>query len=38
MMECLTTLRENLKESDLQNMIDELISDVSKLMYLLTLK
>ena len=38
MMECLTTLRENVKESDLQNLIDELIADVSKLMYLLTLK
>lgn len=38
MMECLNTLRENLKESDLQNMIDEVIAGVSKLMYLLTLK
>ena len=38
MMECLNTLRENSKESDLQNMIDELIAGVSKLMYLLTLK
>jgi DNA-binding ferritin-like protein len=38
MMECLTTLRENVKESDLQNLIDELIASVSKLMYLLTLK
>jgi len=38
MMECLTTLRENFKESDLQNLIDELIASVSKLMYLLTLK
>jgi hypothetical protein len=38
MMECLTTLRENVKESDLQNLIDELIAGVSKLMYLLTLK
>jgi len=38
MMECLTTLRENFKESDLQNLIDELIAGVSKLMYLLTLK
>ncbi len=38
MLECLNTLRENVKESDLQNMIDELISGVSKLMYLLTLK
>jgi hypothetical protein len=38
MMECLHTLRENSKESDLQNMIDELIAGVSKLMYLLTLK
>ena len=37
-MECLNTLRENSKESDLQNMIDELIAGVSKLMYLLTLK
>jgi DNA-binding ferritin-like protein len=38
MLECLTTLRENFKESDLQNLIDELIASVSKLMYLLTLK
>ena len=38
MMEFLNTLIENVKESDLQNMIDELIADVSKLMYLLTLK
>jgi hypothetical protein len=38
MMECLITLRGNIKESDLQNMLDELIKDVSKLMYLLTLK
>ena len=38
MLECLNTLRDMLKESDLQNMIDELIASVSKLMYLLTLK
>lgn len=38
MLDCLNTLRENINESDLQNMIDELIGDVSKLMYLLTLK
>lgn len=38
MLVCLNTLRTELKESDLQNMIDELISAVSKLKYLLTLK
>jgi hypothetical protein len=38
MLECLNSLREELKESDLQNMIDELIAAVSKLKYLLTLK
>lgn len=38
MLECLKILRENIKESDLQNLIDELIASVSKLMYLLTLK
>lgn len=38
MMECLTTLRENFKESDLQNLTDELLANVSRLMYLLTLK
>ena len=38
MLECLNTLREMVKESDLQNLIDELIAAVSKLKYLLTLK
>ena len=38
MLECLNTLREVLKESDLQNLADELIASVSKLKYLLTLK
>jgi len=38
MLECLNSLRDDLKESDLQNMIDEIISSVSKLKYLLTLK
>lgn len=38
MLDCLNELREEIKESDLQNMIDELISSVSKLKYLLTLK
>jgi hypothetical protein len=38
MLECLNSLRSELKESDLQNMIDELIAAVSKLKYLLTLK
>jgi DNA-binding ferritin-like protein len=38
MLECLNSLRAELKESDLQNMIDELIAAVSKLKYLLTLK
>lgn len=38
MLVCLNTLRVELKESDLQNMIDELIAAVSKLKYLLTLK
>lgn len=38
MIDCLKTLRENLSESDLQNMADELIASVSKLKYLLTLK
>lgn len=38
MIECLNSLRSMLKESDLQNMIDELIAAVSKLKYLLTLK
>lgn len=38
MLTCLNTLRAELKESDLQNMVDELISAVSKLKYLLTLK
>ena len=38
MLECLNTLRGELKESDLQNMIVELIAAVSKLKYLLTLK
>jgi len=37
-LDCLNTLRELLKESDLQNLIDELIASVSKLKYLLTLK
>jgi DNA-binding ferritin-like protein len=38
MLECLNSLREDLNESDLQNLIDELIAAVSKLKYLLTLK
>ena len=38
MMECLVLLRSEIKESDLQNLIDELISAISKLKYLLTLK
>lgn len=38
MLECLNSLRCELKESDLQNMTDELIASVSKLKYLLTLK
>jgi len=38
MLECLNSLRNELKESDLQNMVDELIAAVSKLKYLLTLK
>ena len=38
MLECLNSLRGELKESDLQNMTDELIASVSKLKYLLTLK
>jgi DNA-binding ferritin-like protein len=38
MLECLNSLRGELNESDLQNMIDELIAAVSKLKYLLTLK
>lgn len=38
MLECLTTLRTELKESDLQNLTDELIASVSKLKYLLSLK
>ena len=38
MLECLNSLRGELKESDLQNLIDELIAAVSKLKYLLTLK
>ncbi len=38
MLECLDNLRGMLKESDLQNLIDELIAAVSKLKYLLTLK
>lgn len=38
MLECLNSLRGELKESDLQNMVDELIAAVSKLKYLLTLK
>lgn len=38
MLECLNSLRAELKESDLQNMIDELIAAISKLKYLLTLK
>lgn len=37
-LECLNSLRCELKESDLQNMTDELIASVSKLKYLLTLK
>jgi hypothetical protein len=37
-LECLNTMRQELKESDLQNLADELISGVSKLKYLLTLK
>lgn len=37
-LECLNSLRLELKESDLQNMVDELIASVSKLKYLLTLK
>lgn len=38
MLECLNTMRQEFKESDLQNLTDELISNVSKLKYLLTLK
>jgi len=38
MLECLITLRGYFKESDLQNMTDELIGSVSKLKYLLSLK
>lgn len=38
MLDCLNGLRAEIKESDLQNMIDELIGSVSKLKYLLTLK
>jgi hypothetical protein len=38
MLVCLNSLRVELKESDLQNMADELIAAVSKLKYLLTLK
>ena len=38
MLECLNSLRCELKESDLQNMTDELIASVSKLKYLLTLR
>ena len=38
MIGCLNSLREEFTESDLQNLTDELISDVSKLKYLLTLK
>jgi DNA-binding ferritin-like protein len=38
MLECLNTMRQEFKESDLQNLTDELISGVSKLKYLLTLK
>lgn len=38
MLECLNTMRQEFKESDLQNLADELISGVSKLKYLLTLK
>jgi hypothetical protein len=38
MLECLNTMRHEFKESDLQNLTDELISGVSKLKYLLTLK
>ena len=38
MLECLTTLRNEFQESDLQNLADELIASVSKLKYLLTLK
>jgi hypothetical protein len=37
-LECLNSLRCELKESDLQNMSDELIASVSKLKYLLTLR
>jgi DNA-binding ferritin-like protein len=37
-LECLNSLREELKESDLQNLTDEIIANVSKLKYLLTLK
>ena len=37
-LECLNSLRNEFSESDLQNLTDELIADVSKLKYLLTLK
>ena len=37
-LDCLNSLRGEFKESDLQNMADELIASVSKLKYLLTLK
>ena len=38
MIVCLNNLRAELRESDLQNLTDELIASVSKLKYLLTLK
>jgi hypothetical protein len=38
MIECLNTIRGKFKESDLQNLSDELITGISKLKYLLTLK
>lgn len=38
MLECLNTMRGEFQESDLQNLTDELISGISKLKYLLTLK
>lgn len=37
-IECLTLLKEELKEPDLQNIIDEIMASVSKLRYLLSLK
>lgn len=38
MLECLNTMRGEFQESDLQNLTDELISGISRLKYLLTLK